>query len=231
MARGSRSTATDGSLARYEFRSIPKGINMLNLGRRDGILDPKTAQRLPLPTAPHGTSSVAARPTTPAPLPAMPTLHNAVASSTPAAAPARDAAAAASRGEALGSKLSIGPNIELKGAEISDCDILIVEGHMEAIVNSTVMEIARSGTLKGLALIDVAEIHGEFSGELTASKKLVIHGTGRVTGTIRYGKLVVIEGGELVGDVKRVDTSIEPVPGSIARASEAVAQSTSPPTR
>ena len=205
---------------------------MLNIGRRDGILDPKTAQRLPLPTAPHGTSGVAARPPTPAPLPAMPTLHNAVVPSTPPTAPARDAAApAASRGEALGSKLSIGPNIELKGAEISDCDILIVEGHMEATVNSTVMEIARSGTLKGLALIDVAEIHGEFSGELTASKKLVVHGTGRVTGKIRYGKLVVVEGGELVGDVKRVDTSIETVPGSIARASEPGAQSTSPPTR
>ena len=202
---------------------------MLNIGRRDGILDPKTTQRLPLPTAPHGTSGVAARPATPGPLPAMPTLHNAVV---PSAPPARDAAApAASRGEALGSKLSIGPNIELKGAEISDCDILIVEGHMEATVNSTVMEIARSGTLKGLALIDVAEIHGEFSGELTASKKLVVHGTGRVTGKIRYGKLVVVEGGELVGDVKRVDTSIETVPGSIARASEAGAQSTSPPTR
>ncbi len=93
---------------------------------------------------------------------------------------------------------------------------------MEATVNSTVMQIAQTGTLKGLALIDVAEIHGEFSGELTAHKKLVVHGTGRVTGIIRYGKLVVVEGGELTGDVKRLETSTaqgQPAPVRMADSS------------
>ena len=35
------------------------------------------------------------------------------------------------------------------------------------------MEIAKPGTLKGNAQIDVAEIHGEFVGELTARTRLV----------------------------------------------------------
>jgi len=65
-------------------------------------------------------------------------------------------------------------------------------------------------------LIDVAEVHGEFSGELTARTRLVVHGTGRVSGTIRYGKLIVAEGGELSGDVKRLDASVEPVQPSRA---------------
>ena len=56
-------------------------------------------------------------------------------------------------------------------------------------------------------MIDVAEIHGEFSGELTARTKLVVHGTGRVTGTIRYGKLVVAEGGTLDGELKQIDAA------------------------
>ena len=85
---------------------------------------------------------------------------------------------------------------------------------MEATVNSTVMKIAEPGTLKGVAVIDVAEIHGEFSGELTAHKKLVIHGTGRVSGTIRYGTLIVTEGGDLTGDVKRLDASADPAQAS-----------------
>jgi cytoskeletal protein CcmA (bactofilin family) len=69
------------------------------------------------------------------------------------------------------------------------------------------MQIDKPGTLKGTALIDVAEVHGDFSGELTARTRLVVHGTGRVSGKIRYGKLIVAEGGELSGDVKRIDES------------------------
>ncbi len=67
------------------------------------------------------------------------------------------------------------------------------------------MEIAKPGTLKGNAEIDIAEIHGDFVGELTVRNRLVIHGTGRVSGTIRYGKLIVAEGGQITGDIKRLD--------------------------
>ncbi len=81
------------------------------------------------------------------------------------------------------------------------------------------MKIAQSGTFKGVAVIDVAEIDGEFSGELTARKKLVVHGTGRVSGTIRYGTLIVIEGGDLTGDVRRLDASPDPAQASSTRMS------------
>jgi cytoskeletal protein CcmA (bactofilin family) len=108
---------------------------------------------------------------------------------------------------AAGSRLAIGVNIKLKGVEISDCDVMVIEGHVEATVHSQVLEIAKPGTLKGTAMIDVAEIHGDFSGELTARTRLVVHGTGRVSGTIRYGRLIVAEGGELNGDVKRLDAA------------------------
>jgi cytoskeletal protein CcmA (bactofilin family) len=114
---------------------------------------------------------------------------------------------------------SVGPNIKLKGVEISNCDILIVEGHMDATVSSTAMKISQPGTLKGIAVIDIAEIHGEFSGELTARKKLVVHGTGRVSGTIRYGSLIVIEGGDLTGDVKRLESSADTAQASPAHMS------------
>ena len=49
--------------------------------------------------------------------------------------------------------------------------------------------------------MDVAEVRGTFQGEMTARKKLVIHASGRVAGKIRYGKLLVQEGGEMSGDV------------------------------
>ena len=83
--------------------------------------------------------------------------------------------------------------------------MLVVEGQVEATVYSKGLQIAKPGTLKGTAAIDVAEIFGEFSGELTARTRLVVHGTGRVSGTIRYGKLIVAEGGEISGDVRQLD--------------------------
>lgn len=101
-----------------------------------------------------------------------------------------------------GSKLIVGPNIKLKGVEITDCDTLVVEGLVEATMDSRVMEIAAQGAFKGSAEIDIAEIRGQFDGNLTVRQKLVIYTTGRVTGKIRYGKLVVEEGGQLTGDIQ-----------------------------
>jgi cytoskeletal protein CcmA (bactofilin family) len=101
-----------------------------------------------------------------------------------------------------GSKLIVGPNIKLKGVEITDCDTLVVEGRVEATIDSRVMQIAERGTFKGSAEVDIAEIHGEFDGELTVRQKLVIYSTGKVSGKVRYGKLVIEEGGQLAGDIQ-----------------------------
>lgn len=103
--------------------------------------------------------------------------------------------------EGKGSKLIVGPDIKLKGVEITDCDTLVVEGRVEASMDSRVIHIAEQGVFHGNAGIDVAEIHGRFEGELTVRKQLVIHATGKVSGKIRYGKLTVEEGGEVTGDV------------------------------
>ena len=100
-----------------------------------------------------------------------------------------------------GSKLIVGPDIKLKGVEITDCDTLVVEGRVEASMDSRVIQIAEQGVFQGTAGIDVAEIRGRFEGELTARKQLVIHAGGKVTGKIRYGRLAIEEGGELTGDI------------------------------
>lgn len=101
-----------------------------------------------------------------------------------------------------GSKLIVGPNIKLKGVEITDCDTLVVEGRVEATMDSRVIQIAEIGAFKGSAEIDIAEIRGEFDGDLTVRQKLVIYATGKVSGKIRYGKIVIEEGGQLSGDVQ-----------------------------
>jgi cytoskeletal protein CcmA (bactofilin family) len=69
-------------------------------------------------------------------------------------------------------------------------------------MNSRVIQIAEQGAFRGSAEIDIAEIHGEFNGNLTVRQKLVIFSTGKVSGSIRYGKIVIEEGGQLSGDIQ-----------------------------
>ena len=130
-----------------------------------------------------------------------PTTPNAAAVATAAAVPTTPAAnvAPVAEGEA---KLTVGPNIKLKGVEITDCDTLVVEGSVEATMDSRMIQISERGSFKGSAEIDIAEIRGSFDGSLTVRQKLVIYSTGKVTGRIRYGKVVIEEGGQLSGEIE-----------------------------
>ncbi len=119
-----------------------------------------------------------------------------------AAATAAHAAPASPAAAEVQSRLTVGPNIKLKGVEITDCDTLVVEGSVEATMDSRVIEISERGAFKGSAEIDIAEIRGLFDGNLTVRQKLTIFSTGQVTGRIRYGKVVIEEGGRLSGEIE-----------------------------
>jgi cytoskeletal protein CcmA (bactofilin family) len=204
------------------FTARLQGENMLGIGRRDGSVEVQPSVKTVLgPTPPRtggippsstmGTSTRPLSPQTPvsAREPQVPVAPVKEISSSPASTEDEASPSKTDLSETAGSKLFVGVNIKLKGVEISDCDVLIVEGQVEATVHSKGMKIAKPGTLSGTAVIDVAEIFGEFSGDLTARTRLVVHGTGRVSGVIRYGKLIVAEGGELTGDVKHLDGTSE----------------------
>ena len=102
-------------------------------------------------------------------------------------------------------KLVVGPDIKMKGVEISDCDTLVVQGRMEATLDSRVLEITEHGVFQGTIAVDQAEIHGRFEGDLTVRKQLVIQGTGKVSGKIRCARIKVEEGAELAGEISMLD--------------------------
>ncbi len=127
--------------------------------------------------------------------------------------------------ESTGSKLIVGPDIKLRGVEITDCDTLVVEGRVEASMDSRVVQIAESGVFSGTVSIDVAEIRGQFEGELTARKQLVIYSTGRVSGTIRYGKIRIEEGGQISGAISTLSAT---APATVSTATAAAGTVTTP---
>jgi len=136
-----------------------------------------------------------------------------VAAPAPAPAPQADAAKAG-KGEA---KLIVGPDIKMKGVEITDCDTLAVEGRIEATLDARVLQIAPQGIFSGTVAVDNAEIHGRLEGELTVRKQLVIHATGKVSGKIRYAKIKVEEGAEIAGEISMLDSNANAAPLRTAR--------------
>jgi len=101
-----------------------------------------------------------------------------------------------------GKRLIVGRDISLTG-EITACDVLVVEGKVEAsLADSRMVEIADSGIFKGKAEIDNAEIAGRYEGELTVRERLFVRATGKVVGSVRYGRLEIECGGEIIGDVQ-----------------------------
>lgn len=176
------------------------GENLFNRTRDSRVLPPG-------PITP-GTQQPPAGPrlASPAPAPAA-AVHQPAANE----APARSIAAVADAAdERVASRLIVGPNIKLRGVEIDDCDTLVVEGRVEATMVSREIQIAETGAFSGKVDVDVAEIRGNFQGEMTARRRLVIHASGRVNGKIRYGKVTVQEGGEMSGDVGAISADMAP---------------------
>lgn len=169
----------------------------LHFGKRDN--EPHSPLTPGLNTPRYGASSGSHSPSASAAASASPSAATSGPAATDSRTPSTPAASASPEG---GSKLTVGPNIKLKGVEITDCDTLVVEGLVEATMDSRVIQIAQQGAFKGSAEIDIAEIRGVFDGSLTVRQKLVIYATGKVTGKIRYGKVVIEEGGQLSGDIE-----------------------------
>jgi cytoskeletal protein CcmA (bactofilin family) len=92
---------------------------------------------------------------------------------------------------------------------------------MEATLDSRVLEITQHGVFQGTIAVDNAEIHGRFEGELTVRKQLIIQGTGKVSGKIRYAKIKIEEGAEVSGDLAVMDKSAASLAATTKRVANA----------
>lgn len=117
------------------------------------------------------------------------------------------AAASSSSGMSSSNKgnkriLTVGNDILLKG-EIATCDRLVIEGMVDATLKDVhTVEISETGSFKGTAEIQDAEISGLFEGDLTVRNRLTIYSTGRVRGKISYGEIEIERGGQLTGEIR-----------------------------
>lgn len=159
----------------------------------------------PRPAAPSPVATAAApatpyRPATPSPAPEA---------SRPAARPAESTARpvapiATSEKTVKANRrvLTVGNDIILRG-EVTTCDRLVIEGKVDAKISDVhTVEIAETGSFKGQAEVEEAEISGTFDGDIIVRGRLVIYSTGKVRGNITYGEIEIERGGEISGEIK-----------------------------
>ncbi|MEZ5930360.1 MAG: polymer-forming cytoskeletal protein [Alphaproteobacteria bacterium] len=137
--------------------------------------------------------------------PDHPMSHSDLPESKPLSTATKPAAAslssAASSDAPANKRLIVGQGIRLSG-EINSCDRLVVEGEVEVTLNDTLaLEIASSGRFTGGCEVEEADISGIYEGDLTVRNTLFVRGTGRITGTIRYGQLELERGGQIAGNI------------------------------
>lgn len=108
-----------------------------------------------------------------------------------------------------GRRLVVGEGISLSG-EIEACDVLIVEGTIEAALKGArILEIAETGVFYGTVEIEEATVAGRFEGDLTVNGRLTIRASGSITGSISYKELAIEAGAILDGKVTPLSGKVE----------------------
>jgi cytoskeletal protein CcmA (bactofilin family) len=101
-------------------------------------------------------------------------------------------------------KLIVGKGLSLSG-EITACDVLVVEGKVEAkLTDGKMLELTESGQFRGSVEIENADIAGRYDGELTVHGRLTVRGTGRISGMVKYGEIEINAGGQIIGEMQVV---------------------------
>jgi len=153
-----------------------------------------TSRPIDIPGAPAGNAQRPMQPRMPGAFPGSSYSPN------PASGPAFGASPSA-KAQPEGRRLVVGEGISLSG-EIEACDVLIVEGTIEAALKGArTLDIAESGVFYGTVEIEEATVAGRFEGELTVNGRLTIRSSGSITGSISYKELAVEAGAVLDGKV------------------------------
>jgi len=99
-------------------------------------------------------------------------------------------------------KLTVGKGLSLAG-EITSCDVLVVEGKVEAkLTDGKMLEITESGQFRGSVEIENADIAGRYDGQLVVHGRLTVRASGRISGMVKYGELEVSAGGQIIGELQ-----------------------------
>lgn len=104
--------------------------------------------------------------------------------------------------------LIIGEGAVLKGDVKSGGRRVEIWGYVEGGVTASEVVVQEGGKLFGQVKSDSAEVRGTLQGDVRVQQLIAIKSTGVASGHIKYGRMSMEEGGELIANVRNIPPSI-----------------------
>jgi cytoskeletal protein CcmA (bactofilin family) len=83
--------------------------------------------------------------------------------------------------------------------------IVVIDGSVEGNVTARAVWVGASGVIKGKIVATEAEIFGTVSEVIEVKQLLFVHSTGRVSGNVSYGELLLEKGAIITGTFSSTD--------------------------
>ena len=105
------------------------------------------------------------------------------------------------------SKVVIGEGVNIKG-EITNAVEVQIDGTADIVLKTENINVGSKGILNGSIEAKNADIWGKFDGDLKISNTLTVQELGHVSGKIEYSQLQIKLGGNITGELVKIDKKI-----------------------
>jgi cytoskeletal protein CcmA (bactofilin family) len=101
--------------------------------------------------------------------------------------------------------LIVGEGVKLSGSFVVP-NSASISGTIEGDLTAREILVGSTGILKGKITADLVDVRGEVHENITSNKALFVRATGKVTGTIQYAEIEIEKGGDLQGNLSKIDS-------------------------
>ena len=102
----------------------------------------------------------------------------------------------------VSNNLVIGTGVTFKGS-ISAPGRAVVNGDVTGDLTADDLLIGKEGTVTGVVRAREIDVHGELNEDIVCKDHLLIHSTGKVSGTLEYHELEIQRGGKFKGNMNQ----------------------------
>ena len=103
---------------------------------------------------------------------------------------------------ALANNLVIGEGVTFNGSIVAPGKVLI-SGTVTGQLQADDLQIGKNGKVTGKVYAREIDVHGELNEEIVCKDHILIHSTGKVSGSLEYSELEIQRGGRFHGDMKQ----------------------------
>ncbi len=102
----------------------------------------------------------------------------------------------------VSNNLVIGTGVTFKGS-ISAPGRAVINGNVTGDLTADDLLIGKEGTVTGTVRAREIDVHGELNEDIVCRQHILIHSTGRVSGSLEYSELEIQRGGQFRGDMRQ----------------------------